>query len=220
MRIIYKISIPIIFLLCSSCSYNRELTGNCFKEQCNKKLPLKITLAPTQSLKNKYIEHKIALLKLNVRIDELLKESTRSMLECYYSKDNSEYTQGHYSDSDYDLYVNYNSTSIGSEHKTSLEFVFQDTKSGAMVTTYQYKDRIEYSPPVSAVVLLWITGLFFYLPSPITLPIAANICASALEDDVNKSIVTSISGISDQLKMDRKLLDYAYQKMNQQKSNE
>ena len=194
-QLVIYLSIFSVLLFTSSCTYRSSLQKNAFSDPCiNKKIPMKIGVVASQSLKNSVTKTNVRGFNFEVRVDETLQKSIYDLFACYYTQVTMLTDASKSEGLDALVYADYSVNG----HNTLLEIVLKDHKSNSVFANYKQAGVIDYHEPV------WVTlvggGTLF-----LAIPVLTQVVGSIYEEALFDNIVASVSKINAKIRVDRRV---------------
>ena len=194
-QLVIYLSIFSVLLFSSSCTYRSSLQKNAFSDPCiSKKIPMKIGVVASQSLKNSFTKASVRGFNFEVRVDETLQKSIYDLFACYYTQVTMLTDASKLEGLDALVYGDYSVNG----HNTLLEIVLKDNKSNSVFANYKQAGVIDYHEPV------WVTlvggGTLF-----LAIPVLTQAVGSIYEEALFDNIVASVSKINAKMRVDRRV---------------
>ena len=194
-QLVIYLSIFSVLLFTCSCTYRSSLQQNTFNDLCtNQKIPMKIGIVASQSLKKSVAKTTWGGYNFEVRVDETLQKSIYDLFACYFTQVTMVTDASKFEGLDALVYCDYSATGLN----TLLKITIKESRNDFVIADYRQEGQIAYSEPIWA-----------QLEGGATLGLATPIITQQLgeiyKDALLNSMATSISQINVKMRLDRRV---------------
>lgn len=194
-QLVIYLSIFLVLLFTSSCTYRSSLQQNTFNDLCtNQKIPMKIGIVASQSLNNSVAKTTWGGYNFEVRVDETLQKSIYELFSCYYTQVTMVTDASKFEGLDALVYCDYSATGLN----TLLKIMIKESRNDFVIADYRQEGQIAYREPIWA-----------QLEGGATLGLATPIITQQLggiyKDALLNSMATSVSQINAKMRVDRRV---------------